>query len=134
MTSACEHVESVNPRQQGWCVKCSKPMPETLKARQRDLDLEREITRHAARGYANPERIIEIAEFRASSASGEYVTDPMLLAPGKDWVHEAREELVDARNYLTWWLCENVGNELAESRLRALRCVLLAFQELEDED
>lgn len=125
--------ESLDPRHAGYCA-CGKRMEETPRPRRRDIDLEREITQQAAKGYVDPERIIALSEYRAEALSGEYVDDPMLIQPGRDRLKDGREEALDARNHLVWWLCENIGDERGPRILRALTYFMLAFQELENED
>ena len=102
----------------------------------RDITLERDLTKHAARGLADPSPLITHAETRAGShLSAEYVPDPMLIAADRDRIREVREELADARNHLVWWLIANVDHDLAPQRLGALQAICLAYQRLaEDHD
>jgi len=95
--------------------------------RPRNINYEREATREAARGVCDPSPLIEFSEARASCLSGEYVTDPMLVAQGRDRVRDAKEELSDCRNHLVWWLEENHGDEKAHDAFFALRHILLAY-------
>lgn len=121
------HVESDNPRNAGWCCRCGLKIERGLP---RSLELERELTNEAAKGAVDASRLIEHAEARASSLSGEYVPDPMLIAPGRDRLRDVREELADARNHLCWWLQAHVGDEKADDALIGLRFVCLAYDRL----
>lgn len=100
----------------------------------RDLEREREITREAARGVADPDRLIQHAEARAIRLSGEYVGDPMLIAPGRDRLKDVREELADARNHIVFWFATHPhawGSEQEHDLLIVLRHVALAYGVLE---
>ena len=101
--------------------------PATM-TRQRDIESERDLTRHAAAGVADPADLIEQAEFRAATLSGEYVLEPGLVALGRDRLHDAREELLDCRNHLVWWLQDDVESEHRQRVCAALREVVLAFE------
>lgn len=96
-------------------------------SRPRNMEYEREATREAARGVVDPTPLIEFSEVRACRLSGEYVTDPMLVAQGRDRRRDAREELSDCRNHLVWWLEENHGDDRAHDAFLALRHVALAY-------
>lgn len=74
----------------------------TTPMRTRSLDFEREFTRAAARKYVDAEPLITHAEARASSLSSDYVPDPMLIAPGRDRLHDGMEEGADWRNHLAF--------------------------------
>lgn len=102
--------------------------------RRRSLAYEREATREAARGLADPTSIIHHAESRSLRLSSEYVTDPMLVSITRDRVDDVREELADARNHLVWWLEEHhADHPLAPQRLEALGLIVLAYEKLADE-
>lgn len=100
--------------------------------RQRNLAFERDITHHAARGLVDPNPLIAFAEARARGLSGEYVPDPMLIAPGRDRARDVREEIADARNHLVWWLEENLEHPTAPRKLRVLQLLCVAYTELQD--
>jgi hypothetical protein len=68
---------------------------------------------------------------RAGGAlSGEYVSDPMLIQPGRDLIQEALSELVDTRNYLVFWLQEHPGDVRQDDVMIALRFAALAYERL----
>lgn len=99
--------------------------------RRRNLKFERDITHHCARGVADPSELIEHAEARAGGRlSGEYVTDPMLVATDRDRSHDVLEELADARNHLVWWLEHNLDEPTVRYKQAALRHIILAYQQL----
>lgn len=130
-TMGCDgFLGSLNPRNNG-CMRCgkSKEAHSTIAhVRRRSLDVEREITREAGRGYIDPTAIITHAETRASRLHAEHVTNPMLVAADRDWLQEAKEELADTRNYLAWWIEENPDDDLRRQHTFAsLRHVLMAY-------
>jgi hypothetical protein len=98
--------------------------------RRRSIQFEREATKEAARGYCDPLPIVEFSETRITRLSGEYVPDPMLVKVGRDKRRDAKEELADCRNYLVWWLEENMGDDDAPGVLLSLTHVLLAYDAL----
>ena len=101
----------------------------------RSLEFERGVTHQAAKGVVDPSRLIEHAENRARVLSGEYVRDPMHIAPGKDRLREAREEAADMRNHLIWAMQERIEDEDFAHRARfALRHICLAYDLLTEED
>lgn len=101
--------------------------------RRRNIAFERDVTRLAAKGVANPTELIDHAEARAHRLCGEYVDHPMLvLERGGDVAH-IREELVDTRNYLVWWLEENLEDERVPDVQAALRHVILAYDLINDD-
>lgn len=117
--------ESLNPRHRGHC-DCGAPLPQAP-TMQRDVQLERDIIEHAARGVMNPDVLIERAQFRASRLSGEYVVDPMLIALDRDRPREVAEELEDGVNHLVWWLQAHPDHPLAPQRMGALTNMLAAY-------
>jgi hypothetical protein len=54
----------------------------------------------------------------------------MLVKVGRDKRRDAKEELADCRNYLVWWLEENMGDDDAPGVLLSLTHVLLAYDAL----
>lgn len=100
--------------------------------RHRNLAFERDVTHEAARGYVDPAALIAHAETRALALSGEYVPDPMLVRIDRDRPRDVREELVDARNHLVWWLEDNLEHPTAAQKLYALRLICLAHNVLLD--
>lgn len=100
--------------------------------RRRNLDFERDITYHAVRGVITPDEFVAHAEERANGLSSEYVTDPMLVQEGRDRIEDVREELLDARNHIVWWLERNTAHPLVPARLRALKRIVLAYYDLKD--
>lgn len=128
----CE--EAANPRRAGHCFRCDGPVAPKPEPRPRNLELEREIIRHAARGLCDPSRLIQHAEARTGgSLACQYVADPMTVAP-RDHLREAREELPDAAIRLAWWLEENPGHDAAERVLDSLRSICVAYDRLTEED
>jgi hypothetical protein len=122
-----QHSEGNDPRHAGFCIRCGLKIDYGTP---RNLDLERELTHEAARGAVDPTRLIEHSEARASSLSGEYVPDPMLIAPGRDRLRDVREELSDSRNHLCWWLQAHVGDDRQDDALICLRFICLAYDRL----
>lgn len=99
--------------------------------RRRNIQFERDITHHCARGVVDPAELIEHAEARAGGhLSSEYVTDPMLVRTDVDEIHDASEELADARNRLVWWLEHNLNDPTVHFKQNALRHIILAYQQL----
>ena len=105
-----------------------------MSTRPRNLDLEREITHQACRGFADPTALIVHAETRALRLSGEYVDDAMLVRSDRDRPTDVREELADARNHLVWWIEDNTDHPTIDAKLGALRFIGLAYQALQDDD
>lgn len=99
-------------------------------SRLRNLDFEHEVTREAARGAVDPADLSHYAELRAQQDHGYGLANE--VREGVNWLHEARAELADCRNYFCWWLEENVGDERAPEILIALRFVALAFDRLKE--
>lgn len=126
---------SANPRRSGWC-DCGERLPDAP-TRRRNLDFERDFTKHAAKGVADATVLVEHSENRAASLSGDYVSDPMLVQGGKDLAREIREEIADARIYACW-LGEDLqaadDDEGAHRAMMALRHLVLAYNLLLDED
>ena len=88
----CE--EGNDPRNAGRCFRCG--MPVVRVDRDRDIAVERELTREAAkRVAADPEPLVLFAEARSDKG-------PVRDFPTRDFEREVREELADARNYLVW--------------------------------
>jgi hypothetical protein len=98
--------------------------------RPRNLQFERDVTEQAARGYVDPRSLICHAETRARSLCGEYVTNPMLVLQGRDRILDVREELVDARNHIVWWLEDNLDDPTAAQKLHALQLICIAYAAL----
>jgi hypothetical protein len=97
----------------------------------RSLEFERGVTQQACKGVCDPAKIIEHSENRAAVLSGEYVSDPMHVATGRDRRREVREELCDARNHLLWDTQEHLEDEeRAAENLVALRLITLAYNRL----
>jgi hypothetical protein len=101
--------------------------------RRRSVQFEREVKKEAARGFVDPSSLIEFSEFRASQPR-EY-GDPDYVHPGRASLHEARCEMADGSNYLTWWLEDNVhlDDERKERVFEALRHVMIAYDLLEEQ-
>lgn len=97
-------------------------------SRPRNVELEREFTREAARGVCDPSALIQYAEARAGQRR-EYGQTTLVLG-GRDLLQEARAELADGRNYLVWWLEDHVGDDQAPDVLIALRFLALAYDRL----
>lgn len=119
--AACQlhgHAEGSDPRHAGRCVRCGQP---TFRLRNREL--ERELTEHAAHGVCDPSGLVEFSQARADWQGSR-------LTLGRDWLHEAREELADCCNYLCWWLEDHLGDERAGVVAGALREVCVAFDRL----
>ena len=96
--------------------------------RLRNVEFEREITRFAVKGLnVDPEPLITFAEARIATHHAEYVADPRLVSTAGDRIRDAREEAADLRNYLVWWLEENLEDERRSDREKALRHVCLLF-------
>lgn len=102
--------------------------------RRRNIDFERDVTHLCAKGVCDPSELIEHAESRAQRLSGEYVSDPMLVTMTRDRPFEAREELVDSRNHLVWWLEDHLDDPTVGRKQDALRLIILAYQLLGDEE
>lgn len=105
--------------------------------RRRNLNDERRILTNVARRalakFESVERLIEHAEHRSLNLHGEYVTDPMMIAPARDRGLDVREELADAVNHGRWWLQENPDHRHAGRRRFALGLIARAYQLWEDE-
>lgn len=117
---------SINPRKQGSCEACGFKLPPSPEPTRRVLETERELTRMAAKGIVDPEPLITHSETRCQQLSGEYTPDPMLLATGRDFKRDAREEAADLRSYVVFWLQENPESEDRQQMFFALRhcCIL----------
>jgi hypothetical protein len=104
--------------------------------RRRNLIDERSILHNVARRalatFDAVERLIAHAEHRSLNLHGEYVTDPMLIAPARDRALDVREELADAVNHGRWWLQENPDHPHAGRRRLALGLIARAYQLWED--
>jgi hypothetical protein len=101
--------------------------------RRRNIEFERDITHHAAKGVADPTALIEHAETRAKTLSGEYVSDFMQVASDRNRPRDVTEELADARNHLVWWLEDNLETDGCERKLWALRHICLAYELLRED-
>lgn len=108
---------SNNPRAVGLCA-CGHALEEHPPPQpiiRRNLDLEVELIRKATRGFAEPSALIEHCQARALHLSGEYVDDPMTIAPGMERKRQMREELADFVNHALFLAQENpeeMGGEL----------------------
>lgn len=101
--------------------------------RPRNVELERVLTNEAARGHADPERLILHAETRAMRLHGEYTSDPMLVDTTRNRPCEVREEIADARNHVIWWIEDNLGDEeIARAGMECLRDLTRAYARLAD--
>ena len=101
----------------------------------RSLEFERGGTHEACKGHVDPSDLIEHAEIRAQTLSGEYVHHPMYIATGRDRRRDVREELADARNHALWDAQEHLENdERRERTLRGLLYIALAYREFQEED
>ena len=101
----------------------------------RSLEFERGGTREACKGYVDPSDLIRHAENRAERLSGEYVTNPMHVATGRDRRRDVREELADARNHALWDAQEHLeDDERRERTRRGLLYIALAYREFQEED
>lgn len=101
----------------------------------RSLEFERGVTEQAARGAVDPSRLIQHAEQRIQLHSGGYTRDPMRVAPGRDLLRDAREELADARNYVLWAMQERLEDEdLCHELLIGLRFIALAYDRFARDD
>lgn len=128
---------STNPRYQNTCQQCGRVMPNTEgPTRRRNVELEREFTREAAKGIVDPTALIEFSEARIMRLCGKYVDDPAYVRMGRDRLHDMREELSDCRNHGVFWQEENIGvDEDQERRVaQAQRHVAIAYDLLLDED
>lgn len=122
--------QSEDPRHADRCA-CGKPI---AKPRRRNLEFERDITQHAARGVADPAALIQHAEVRAGGAlARQYVSDPMTIAVDRDHIREAREELPDARNRIVWWLEDHLEDDSASKKIEALRLICVAYELLKED-
>ena len=101
----------------------------------RSLEFERGGTHEACKGYVDPSDLIEHAEIRARTLSGEYVRDPMHIATGRDRRRDVREELADARNHALWDAQAHLeDDERRERTLRGLLYIALAYREFQEEN
>lgn len=108
----------------------------------RDLEFEREITRQAAKGLVDPERLIVHSETRCIELSGEYTPDPMQMAPDRDFLRDALEECADLKSYLVFWLQTHVNDrgqdgdvdERRRNVFLALRHTTLLYDLLSEND
>ena len=100
----------------------------------RSLEFERGVTYQACKGVCDPSRLLEHAQTRSQTLSGEYVTDPMFIATGKDRRREAREELADCLNHLLFDSLEHIEDEeRTYENLVAIRGIAAVYQRLEVE-
>lgn len=124
-------IEHTNPRYAGHCFRCSQTMPAKPTPRQRNLNFEREFTRSATRHSVDCEALIDHSEARASSLSSEYVSDPMLIAPGRDRYRDGLEELADCRNHLNWGVEEDIEiEEIGPLAEEAMDCIARAYDRI----
>lgn len=127
-------IPSANPLRKHLCERCAKPLPSppapvTIV---RDVYRERAWTMEACRGVTDPSHLIELSERRAaSSLSSPYVSDPMTLRAGMDRPREAREEALDLRNHVVFWMQERgLSPEDEHDALIVLRHVAIAYDVL----
>ena len=110
-------------------------MATTTEPLYRSLEYEKGATEQACKGVVDPSALIEHARWRAQTLSGEYVRDPMLIAPGRNRRHDGREELTDCLNHLLWDSQEHIEDEERVHRnMQAIRHVALAYECLKEED
>lgn len=99
----CDHVEFINPRNKGLCVKCGRPIQEPT--RPRNVQLERALTDSAAMAgghtYMREGGQTE-ADTGGLTAWAEHRALPGGVRLSIDALRETREEIADARNYLIW--------------------------------
>ena len=119
-------MEGADPRKAGCCVRCGRPIAREEPV-YRNLTFERDLTEHACHGYVDPDRLIEHAELRARTLSGEYVRDPMLIMPGRNRPLDAREELVDCRNHVVFEAQLNPENPRLPNLLVAMRLAVMGY-------
>lgn len=99
MMTDCVHSPGSDPRRQGTCIKCGRPMPNEP-VMDRDPAFERAAIQHAADavGHAHlVDRIIADADRRTDPG-------PVSLTADRDLVAEHLDETVDGFNYATWEL------------------------------
>lgn len=127
-----QHVASPNPRTEGLCVKCARPIPETL--RPRDLADERRIALLAAEAGSLRAEVAESLHQYADSR-----TAPGGIRLGLDWVEEARQEIGDGFNYFVWLIQELLSSVEAGDQealdvytraMGALQGLMIAWQRL----
>lgn len=91
--------------------------------------------REACRGVCDPSALIRHAQNRAHNLSGEYVSDPLEIRPGRDRLLDAKEEACDGVNHLTFWLqTHHDDDDARQDVLIALRFFALAYDRLLRED
>lgn len=127
-THGLECEEASNPRLRGYCVRCGHRMPPKPAPVRRVPELEREIVEEAARGAVDPDDMIRFAQTRAIQLSGEYVKDPLTILPGRDRPRDAREELADTVNHVTFHIQEHPDDPRNPDYLIGLRFVALAYE------
>lgn len=131
--SCTQPVTPINPRHSA-CERCAGQIPPDDRLR-RDLDLERELTRQAAKGLVDPEPLIIHSETRCERLSGEYTDDHMLMAAGRDFRHDGREEIADCRWYITAWMqTHSVDDPDYRRMFLALRHTCLLYDLLSEEE
>ena len=98
-------------------------------ARPRNIASERAILRDVCRGLINPDEFIRASEARAREFGEHYGTvDEVTL--GRDLVQEAINELLDARNYITWWIEDNPDDPTVPEKQAALLALCVAYNQL----
>jgi hypothetical protein len=104
-----------------------------MSALQRNREFEDRATRELSRGLlVDVAALNAFAGRRADQGASDYRCD--FPDPERDLEREVAEELADARNYLVWRL-EQINRGLHDGHWkvchlqRALRCVVLAFEE-----
>ena len=126
-------IQSNDPRKSS-CCRCGSKIASTDSARPatrpRDLERERLITREASSPYVDPTAFIYYAEKRSQTLSDEYVDDPMFVRTDRDRLEDVREELLDARNHLVWWLEDHTDDYRVADALDALRGIVAIYQTL----
>lgn len=140
-----DHMPSLNPRLEGQCAKCGKPIPQLeveVETRPRDIAAERHLGQLAAsavgltrpgpdgRAIGDTLGLDDFADHRALPGGVRLTLDSE---------QECLEELADARNYLVWGLVPlserfEAGDadaaEMYSRRLRALSYVVKAWAAL----
>lgn len=82
----------------------------------------------------DPDELIARMDARASSLSGEYVSDPGMVALDRDRPREVREEAEDLLNHAIWWLEDNPEHPLALHRFESLRLLIQVYSVWSTED
>ena len=117
----CTHAQGSDPRVQGECIKCGKPLPEWW---HRNLEIEREMTFRASGDNDVAASIIHYSEARMDAG-------PWRDLAKRDFRTDLLEELADARNYLCGWAdqraLEGFEDSLNSAQLQALHHICIAW-------